>query len=1074
MVALLMLLPSTAVMFNGAAPDAPKGLAAASSDPQPEGGQKAPSGGGQGNSETPTIDPVLVPYTSGSQDAAGLLRVTLLLPEPQGGSSSTNRATAATERANRVHDAQSGLVAFLGREQAAGHATGIEPVTGVNAITVSVDQDLLQRLSHRHDITSIYAVEKGRSSPATADPFHDAILKHKALPGRKTSMSPQNVTKLEAPTDLHRVAPPPISTVQPDWAQKWTDASALWNTSINGSGQTVALLDTGIWAGNPELQGTVTDWLDLTRISSDRANGSWAWHAGVHGDDASLVRSVNLSGKTTAALSFRQFRDFRNCYYDPTDPSQQSDVDNYCNSGRVEVVNASGTTVLGRWIDQSDGSEVTTLDLSQFHGQNVTLRFYMRSYYSGYADGWFLDDIKVVADGAQVFKDDVETLDSNWTVSNFARWNTAIYDAPMLASGNAAGPLVTVSPSFNLTGDVTPTFTMNYFSDLPDCGGCWDAKVWFSVNHSAWWPAGSPGYTYSAEGLRAFTFAAEANNLSNVPDLRIAIGMYKAYTSGHPLNEGTPGAYYDELSAFRGFALHDLSFTSANHAGVTRFLNDSSYTGWSTDQGFSVRAISTIPYDDEGHGTETGGIIVGSGTHGWHRGIAPAAKIAAVKVFDRYGSTGEARLLRALDWVSAQGAVQVLSYSGGGFDFSETSTDDTWPTIPNGTVASYAFNVTSSPSTPGTWALGYVQNDGPDGEADPWSFGDPEPLATSFVDPAGHTYNGHEVDWVLSPGNGQFSDNDNRAWYHKLNPGAALADGTWHLNASYDAATHPVAHSGSRSMWSGQGNAPDVSPGSQRSALTREFDFSGLKAANLSFWSRWNTERYNDCGHVIVDDGNGTHWDSAGDTSLCYSNIDNDFSNDGMPHAWKWGWFDGWNGNAFENLTFNLSQFAGHRFVNITFESVYDTSVEGEGWYVDDVSIPELGYSEGFEGDATGWHADAGRAQTWHNVSSLEAAVGLFAVAGVGYPDDGTSPVSLAVDHVASTGILPVIAAGNDGGFKDCWPSGCGPTGARTMDSPGAARGAYAVGATAVEQDLVTSFSSRGPVGFGSHAYAKP
>ncbi|MHB8605757.1 MAG: CARDB domain-containing protein [Thermoplasmatota archaeon] len=42
------------------------------------------------------------------------------------------------------------------------------------------------------------------------------------------------------------------------------------------------------------------------------------------------------------------------------------------------------------------------------------------------------------------------------------------------------------------------------------------------------------------------------------------------------------------------------------------------------------------------------------------------------------------------------------------------------------------------------------------------------------------------------------------------------------------------------------------------------------------------------------------------------------------------------------------------------------------------------------------------------------------------------------------------------------------------MDSPGAARGAYAVGATAVEQDLVTSFSSRGPVGFGSHAYAKP
>ena len=87
-----------------------------------------------------------------------------------------------------------------------------------------------------------------------------------------------------------------------------------------------------------------------------------------------------------------------------------------------------------------------------------------------------------------------------------------------------------------------------------------------------------------------------------------------------------------------------------------------------------------------------------------------------------------------------------------------------------------------------------------------------------------------------------------------------------------------------------------------------------------------------------------------------------------------------------------------------------------------------------------------------------------MSLGGSGDPDD---TLSTAIDNAAKAGVVPVIAAGNDGPYY------------RTIASPGCARSAITVGATCKASevgedsycdDTMASFSSRGP----SYGHSKP
>lgn len=61
------------------------------------------------------------------------------------------------------------------------------------------------------------------------------------------------------------------------------------------------------------------------------------------------------------------------------------------------------------------------------------------------------------------------------------------------------------------------------------------------------------------------------------------------------------------------------------------------------------------PLDDNGHGTHVAGILAGAGSRGGVTGVAPRARLYAVKAFDRNGGGRVSTVLEAIQWCVEQG-----------------------------------------------------------------------------------------------------------------------------------------------------------------------------------------------------------------------------------------------------------------------------------------------------------------------------------------------------------------------------------------------------------------------------------
>jgi hypothetical protein len=82
---------------------------------------------------------------------------------------------------------------------------------------------------------------------------------------------------------------------------------------------------------------------------------------------------------------------------------------------------------------------------------------------------------------------------------------------------------------------------------------------------------------------------------------------------------------------------------------------------------------------------------------------------------------------------------------------------------------------------------------------------------------------------------------------------------------------------------------------------------------------------------------------------------------DADPTGANYGW--GYNGASGDGEQpewvqeqVDLSEFAGQK-VQLRFDYITDAGVNGEGFLLDDVAIPEIGYASDFETDNGGWEA---------------------------------------------------------------------------------------------------------------------
>lgn len=149
-------------------------------------------------------------------------------------------------------------------------------------------------------------------------------------------------------------------------------------------------------------------------------------------------------------------------------------------------------------------------------------------------------------------------------------------------------------------------------------------------------------------------------------------------------------------------------------------------------------------------------------------------------------------------------------------------------------------------------------------------------------------------------------------------------------------------YSGSRAFWSNKGDEADMT-------LSRQFDFSTQSAPlTLSYRTWYDIEADYDYLYLLAS-SDGENWQILRTPSGTPDD----------PSGNSFGWaYNGTSGGqppaSWIHETVDISQFAG-QIVYLRFEYITDSAVHGEGFLLDDISIPQIGYFSDFENDSGGW-----------------------------------------------------------------------------------------------------------------------
>lgn len=153
-------------------------------------------------------------------------------------------------------------------------------------------------------------------------------------------------------------------------------------------------------------------------------------------------------------------------------------------------------------------------------------------------------------------------------------------------------------------------------------------------------------------------------------------------------------------------------------------------------------------------------------------------------------------------------------------------------------------------------------------------------------------------------------------------------------------------HSGAYFWWSNRGDNSNMT-------LTRAFDLMGLSQATLKAWLWYDIEEDWDYAYIEVSTDGGQTWDILAGRYTTDSNPNgNSF---GQAHTGKSqvaadespGWVE-------EQI--DLTPYVGQEIL-LRFEYITDGAVSHVGFCVDDITIPELGYSDDVEVDGQ-WIAE--------------------------------------------------------------------------------------------------------------------
>ena len=152
-------------------------------------------------------------------------------------------------------------------------------------------------------------------------------------------------------------------------------------------------------------------------------------------------------------------------------------------------------------------------------------------------------------------------------------------------------------------------------------------------------------------------------------------------------------------------------------------------------------------------------------------------------------------------------------------------------------------------------------------------------------------------------------------------------------------------HSGSYAMWANKNDESDTT-------LTRTFDLTSYSGPlTMNYWNWYALEDGWDYVYLEAST-DGENWD------ILTTPSGTDKNPEGNNFGWGYtGMSGGGNSPRWIQESLDLSKYAGQK-LTLRFEYITDGNVTGEGYLLDDVSIPQIGYATDFESDNGGWLAE--------------------------------------------------------------------------------------------------------------------
>jgi hypothetical protein len=209
------------------------------------------------------------------------------------------------------------------------------------------------------------------------------------------------------------------------------------------------------------------------------------------------------------------------------------------------------------------------------------------------------------------------------------------------------------------------------------------------------------------------------------------------------------------------------------------------------------------------------------------------------------------------------------------------------------------------------------------------------------------------------------------------------------------------------SWWGGRGDG-------SYAALTLPLDLRNLTRATLQFETWYELERDFDYAFIAVSRDGGATWttlpgnytttedpqgQNAGNGLTGVSGATNADLSDGVRGRW-----------VLEQV--DLTPYAGQE-VLLRFWQINDLALNGAGWLIDNIRIPELGFFDDVEQPTTQWQAEgfvrvgAALPQQWELRLVRTTAAGSTSVEPLALDADGRTNATLAAGE---TGVLVVVA----------------------------------------------------------------